>query len=88
MTWFVPVTKEAFSLHMKRITSTSSCVSPARPSAVGIPLIAARVRTGPGVTQSAIQELCGFKNANALKNLFKSRYGVSIRDWRAQNSQK
>ena len=37
---------------------------------------------------SAIQELCGFKNANALKNLFKSRYGVSMRDWRAQNSQK
>lgn len=36
---------------------------------------------------SAIQELCGFKNANALKNLFKSRYGVSMRDWRAQNSQ-
>lgn len=37
---------------------------------------------------SAIQELCGFKNANALKNLFKSRYGVSMRDWRAQNSQR
>jgi AraC-like DNA-binding protein len=34
---------------------------------------------------SAIQELCGFKNANALKNLFKSRYGVSMREWRAQN---
>lgn len=37
---------------------------------------------------AAIQDTCGFKNANALKNLFKSRYGVSMRDWRAQNSQK
>ncbi|MBQ6137426.1 MAG: substrate-binding domain-containing protein, partial [Kiritimatiellae bacterium] len=31
---------------------------------------------------SAIQETCGFRNANALKNLFKSRYGVSMRDYR------
>lgn len=30
----------------------------------------------------AIPDLCGFKNANALKNLFKKRYGVSMRDYR------
>ena len=30
----------------------------------------------------AIQELCGFKNANALKNLFKTRFGCSMRDYR------
>ena len=35
---------------------------------------------------AAIQETCGFKNANALKNLFKRRYNMSMRDWRAQNS--
>ena len=35
---------------------------------------------------SAIQEHCGFNNANALKNLFKSRYGMSMRDWRKANS--
>ena len=31
----------------------------------------------------AIHDLCGFSNANALKNLFKARYGMSMRDWRA-----
>ena len=36
----------------------------------------------------AIQETCGFKNANSLKNLFKRRYNMSMRDWRAQNSQR
>lgn len=36
---------------------------------------------------SSIQELCGFKNANALKNLFKSRFGVSMRDYRAQHKE-
>lgn len=30
----------------------------------------------------AIQELCGFKNANALKNLFKARFGCAMRDYR------
>ena len=30
----------------------------------------------------AIPDLCGFKNANALKNLFKKRYGVSMREYR------
>ena len=33
---------------------------------------------------SDIQETCGFKNANALKNLFKRRYNTSMRDYRAQ----
>ena len=32
----------------------------------------------------SIQDMCGFSNANALKNLFKSRYGVSMRAYRAQ----
>ena len=34
---------------------------------------------------SAIQEHCGFNNANALKNLFKKRFNCSMRDWRRQN---
>ena len=33
---------------------------------------------------AAIQETCGFKNANALKNLFKRRYNMSMRDYRAK----
>ena len=36
---------------------------------------------------TSIQELCGFSNANALKNLFKARYGVSMRTYRAQARQ-
>ena len=36
---------------------------------------------------SSIQDLCGFKNANALKNLFKSRYGMSMRDYRTQHKE-
>ena len=36
---------------------------------------------------SSIQELCGFRNANALKNLFKARFGVSMRAYRAQARQ-
>ena len=31
---------------------------------------------------SAIQEHCGFKNANALKNLFKKRFGMSMSEFR------
>jgi len=31
-----------------------------------------------------IHDHCGFKSANALKNLFKARYGMSMRAWRAQ----
>ena len=34
------------------------------------------------VAIGAIPDLCGFKNANALKNLFKRRYGVSMREFR------
>lgn len=34
---------------------------------------------------SAIQDTCGFKNANALKNLFKRHYGVSMREYRSQH---
>ena len=33
---------------------------------------------------AAIQETCGFKNANALKNLFKRRYNMSMRAYRRQ----
>ena len=34
------------------------------------------------ISISAISDLCGFKNANALKNLFKKRYGMSMREYR------
>ena len=34
-----------------------------------------------------IQETCGFKNANALKNIFKRRYNMSMRDYRAQHKE-
>ena len=33
---------------------------------------------------AAIQETCGFKNANSLKNIFKQRYNMSMRDYRAK----
>ena len=33
----------------------------------------------------SIPDMCGFGNANALKNLFKKRYGLSMRDYRAQS---
>ena len=32
----------------------------------------------------AIHALCGFRSANALKNLFKARHGMSMRAWRAR----
>jgi AraC-like DNA-binding protein len=35
-----------------------------------------------------ISELCGFENPNYLKTLFKRRFGVTMRNWRKQNSQK
>ena len=31
----------------------------------------------------AISASCGFQNPNHLKNLFKRRYGMSMREWRA-----
>ena len=34
----------------------------------------------------SIQDMCGFSNANALKNLFKARYGVAMRTYRTQVS--
>jgi LacI family transcriptional regulator len=34
---------------------------------------------------AAIQETCGFKNANALKNLFKRRHNMSMRAYRAKS---
>ena len=34
---------------------------------------------------TSIQELCGFASSNALKNLFKARYGVSMRAYRAKS---
>ena len=34
---------------------------------------------------SAIQDMCGFGNANALKNLFKRRFGMSMRKYRANH---
>ena len=38
------------------------------------------------VAIGAIPDLCGFKNANALKNLFKKRYGMSMREYRNEHS--
>jgi len=35
-----------------------------------------------------ISELCGFSNANYLKTLFRQRFGMSMREYRAQNSQR
>ena len=35
-----------------------------------------------------ISELGGFENPNDLKTLFKRRFGVTMRNWRKQNSQK
>ena len=37
------------------------------------------------VSITSITDLCGFKNANALKNLFKAQYGISMRDYRTKN---
>lgn len=35
------------------------------------------------VSIGILHDLCGFPNANALKNLFKARHGMSMRQWRA-----
>ena len=32
----------------------------------------------------AISASCGFQNPNHLKNLFKRKYGMSMREWRAK----
>ena len=34
-----------------------------------------------------VTEACGFANANYLKDLFKRRYGVTMRDWRAHHQE-
>ena len=36
------------------------------------------------ITEVAIR--CGYRDANYLKNLFKKRFGVTMRDWRRQNT--
>lgn len=43
--------------------------------------VARRLRES-SLSISSIQESCGFRNANALKNLFKATYGVSMRTYR------
>ena len=34
----------------------------------------------------AIALRCGYTNPNSLKNLFKRRFGLSMRDWRRQSA--
>ena len=41
-----------------------------------------RLLTETGLSIRAITAKCGFSNPNHLKNLFKRRYGRSMRDWR------
>lgn len=36
----------------------------------------------------AISEACGYTDHAYLKTLFKRRFGLTMRDWRAQNSQR
>ena len=36
---------------------------------------------------SEIAARCGYRDANYLKNLFKKRTGMSMREWRAQSAQ-
>ena len=38
-----------------------------------------------GLSIRTISAKCGFSNPNHLKNLFKRRYGISMREWRTQN---
>ena len=47
-----------------------------------------RLLSGSTLTISEIAVRCGYRDANYLKNLFKRRYNMSMRDWRKQNSQK
>ena len=41
-----------------------------------------RLLSETGLSIRAITAKCGFANPNHLKNLFKRRYGLSMRDWR------
>ena len=47
-----------------------------------------RLLSGSTLTISEIAVRCGYRDANYLKNLFKKRFGMSMREWRRQNSQK
>jgi len=47
-----------------------------------------RLLSNSTLTISEIAVRCGYRDANYLKNLFKKRFGMSMRDWRKQNSQK
>lgn len=42
----------------------------------------ARLLKTTRIAIGAIPDLCGFKNPNALKNLFKKRFGLSMREYR------
>ena len=33
-----------------------------------------------------VSEQCGFGNANYLKRLFKTRFGITMREWRTRNA--
>lgn len=47
-----------------------------------------RLLSGSTLSISEVAVRCGYRDANYLKNLFKRRYNMSMRDWRKQNSQK
>ena len=47
-----------------------------------------RLLSGSALNISEIAVRCGYRDANYLKNLFKRRFGMSMRDWRARNSQR
>ena len=45
-----------------------------------------RLLAETGLSIRAITAKCGFSNPNHLKNLFRRRYGLSMRDWRNTQS--
>ena len=47
-----------------------------------------RLLAGTRDKMNAIASACGYKNPTYLKNLFKRRFGMSMRDWRTRNSQR
>ncbi len=44
-----------------------------------------RLLTGSALSIGEIGEHCGYQNENYLKNLFKSRFGLTMRDYRKRN---
>lgn len=46
--------------------------------------VARRLRQ-TGLSIRAISSACGFSNPNHLKNLFKRKYGMTMREWRSNN---